>query len=89
MTKEVHETEELIVHKHQIACMTHDKVLNNAKPLCSQGSLSVMKEVNSNDHNEIEPVDALVMLPGERRATHVDPNWKETTVRVRKHCLLL
>ena len=60
--------------------MTRNKVLNNATPLHSQGSLSVVKEIKSNDNNEIESVDVLVMLPGERRMARVDPNWKETTV---------
>ena len=43
-----------------------------------------MKEIKSNDNNEIELVCVFLMPPGERCATHVDPNWNQTTVRVRK-----
>ena len=60
--------------------MTHNKVLNNATSLFSQGSLSVMKEIESNDNNEIESVDVLLTPQEERCMTRVDPNWKETTV---------
>jgi hypothetical protein len=59
-------------------------VLNNTTPLYSQGSLAVIKEIKTNDNDEIESVDLLLLPPGERCVTHVDPNWKETTVRVRK-----
>ena len=64
--------------------MARNKVLKNTPSLRSQGSLSVVKEIKPNDNNEIESVDVLLVPPGKRHTTHVDLNFKETTVRVRK-----
>ena len=69
--------------------MTHNKVLNNITSFFSQASLSVTKENEFNENDEIETADMLLVPRGERCTTHVDPNWKEITVRVRKHCMLL
>ena len=84
ITKEVHEPEELIIYKGQVVCMTYNKVINNTTSLFSQGSLAVIKDIKCDDNNNIVSVDVVLMPPGEKCTTVIDPNWKETTVCFRK-----